>query len=187
MKFLYSAFWVIILAGTVILAQQTGKTNRNDTADWSALFPVIAGCRRDVRSLKQAGRVFEQTAIYQREGYESNKNYTPCGSITLRFEPFARKTARKKTDTFFFLTNVPTKVKGFEAYQSSPLCGLDTWRGSTTVYFDEDKALIADANAGGEKILEFTQNADYGWLRKSLNKLVRGKINQNKSETPAER
>lgn len=171
MKLLYSTLGLIILSATAIFAQQTDKSKQSNTTDWSALFPTIAGCGREIQPLKQNGKVFEQTA-----------NYFRCGSITLRFEPSARKTAREKSSVLDFPMNVPTKVKDFEAYQSSPLCGNDDWIGSTAVYFDENQVLIVSAYMGGAQILEFAQNADYGLLKKSINKIVRRQIKQDKSK-----
>jgi hypothetical protein len=177
MKFICLIFWTIILSANIIFAQQIDKSRQNDAGDWTAFFPVIAGCEREIQPLKQTGKIFEQTANYEHKDYKKykNKNYFGCGSITLRFEPSSRKTARAKSSILDFPGNMPTKVKGFESYRSSPLCGNDDWIGSTAVYFDENKVLIVSANIGGEKILDFAQNADYKLLRKSVNKIVRGK------------
>ena len=92
----------------------------------------------------------------------------------LIFEPAARKTAREnfKRSELSLLTQ-QIKIKNFDAYQNSPLCGNDNWIGSTSVYFDKDKVLIAEAYRGAAQILEFAQNADYELLKMTVDKLVK--------------
>lgn len=119
--------------------------------------------------------------MYERENYKNNRNenYFGCGSITLRFEPSARKKVRQS----FAISDSPLRqqfqIKGFDAYSESALCGNDEWRGSTTVYFDEDKVLIVSAYTGADKILDYSRSADYELMRKSMNKLIKNKARQN--------
>lgn len=185
MKFLCLSFSLLIFftgfSRHEILLQPSIGAKQIQTADWSALFPEIPGCERIIQPLTQNGEVFEQAAIYEREGYKNNKNenYFGCGSIALRFAPSARKSARENSTIADFPLRQPIQIKNFEAYHSSPLCGNDDSRGSTAVYFDEDKVLIVSAYRGAEKILEFAQNADYELLKKSMKKLVKNKSKQN--------
>ena len=164
-----------------VLLEPSISAKNFQTSDWSALFPEITGCERVIQPLTKNGEVFEQSAVYEREGYKNNKNenYFGCGSITLRFEPSARETMRessKKVEYFPLIQQL--KIKKFDAYQSSPLCGNDEWIGSTSVYFDKDKVLIVSAYIGAYKILEFAQNADYELMKKSINKLVKKQAGQ---------
>lgn len=184
MKILCLSFSLLIFftgfSRNEIFLQPSIGAKLNQTTDWSALFPEIAGCERIIQPLMQNGEVFEQTVVYERENYKEYKgeNYFGCGSITLRFEPSARKLARENSTIADFPLRQPIQIKNFEAYHSSPLCGNDVWTGSTAVYFDEDKVLIVSANIGAEKILDFAQNADYKLLKKLMKKLVRFKSKQ---------
>jgi hypothetical protein len=181
MKFIYLGFWVIILWGSLSIdksfSQQSIDVKQNQTGDWSELFPEIPGCKREIQPIKQTGEIWEQVAGYERENYKNNRgeNYFGCGSITLRFEPSARKTAQKGSDFIDFPFRQWLQIKNFYAYQVSPMCGNDFWIGAATVYFDKDKILTASANMGVEKILEFARNADYELMKKSMNKLVKNK------------
>jgi hypothetical protein len=178
MKFIYFGFWVIILLGSLnvdeTFSQQSTDAKQNQSTDWSELFPEIPGCERQIQPIKQNSEVWDQAAVYERENYKNNQseNYFGCGSITLRFEPLARETARKSPDFIDFPLRQSLKIKNFYAYQVSPMCGNDFWMGATTVYFDKDKILTVSANMGAEKILEFARNADYELMKKSMNKLV---------------
>jgi len=184
MKFLCFGFFVIVLLGSLsvneVFSQQSIVLGQNQFVDWSALFPEIPNCERFIQPITQSGEIFEQIAVYEREGYQKYKNeqnYFGCGSITLRFAPSARKSARQN----FTIINFPTqklRVKTFDAYRNSPLCGNDVSIGSTEVYFDEDKVLIARAYVGAHIILDFAQVADYNLMRKSINKFVKDKTKQ---------
>lgn len=184
MKLLYFSFFLIILLASFSVegfSQQSNLARHNETTDWSALFPKIPNCERIIQPLTQNGEVLEQVAIYEREGYKNNQsvNYFGCGSITLRFEPSARKAARENSKRVDFFPRQIFQIKNFDAYQDSPQCGNDVWIGSTTIYFDKDKVLIVSAYGGAEKILEFAQNADYELMKKLMNKLVKNKARQN--------
>lgn len=172
-------FWfltVFIFSANAVFAQNS------ETADWSNLFPEIAGCVRIIEPLKQNGKIFEQTAIYERLDFETRKdkdpNYFGCGSITLRFEPAARKSASiNYTNLVNFPIYFPPQkqiVKNFDAYSRSPQCGNDSWIGSTDVYFDKDMVLTVSENMGGG-ILEFAESADYKLLKKTIGKFVKNK------------
>lgn len=185
MKILCLSFSLLIFftgfrSNEVLLQPSIGAKNYQ-TEDWLALFPEIPNCERVIQPLTQNGEVFEQTAIYERENYKEYKgeNYFGCGSITLRFEPSAGKTALENSTIADFPFRQPIRINNFEAYRSSPLCGNDESSGSTSVYFDEDKVLIVSAFVGAEKILEFAQNANYELMKKSMNKLVKNKAGQN--------
>ncbi len=179
MKILLLSFSLLIfftgLCKDELLLQPSIGAKLDQTSDWSALFPEIAGCERVIQPLTQNGEVFKQIAIYERENYKDNQNenYVGCGSIALRFEPSTRKTARENSTIEDFPLRQRLRIKDFDAYHSSPLCGNDDWRGSTSVYFDDDKVLIASANRWTDKILEFAQNADYELMKKSMNKIVK--------------
>jgi len=186
MKFLCFSFWAIVLLGSLSLneafSQQSIVARQNQIADWSALFPEIPNCERVIQPLTLKDKVFEQVAKYERENYKNNRseNYYGCGSITLRFEPSARKSARENSKrAAYFLFGQIFQINKFDAYSQSPQCGNDDWRGSTTVYFDEDKVLIVSAYIGAEKILDYAQSADYELMRKSMNKLIKNKAKQN--------
>jgi hypothetical protein len=188
MKNLFLSFSLLIFStgfsSNEVLSQSPTNPINYQTADWSVLFPEITGCERVIQPLKQNGEVLEQTAIYERENYKQNKgeNYVGCGSITLRFEPSARETARensKRVDFFPFGQTV--RIKSFEAYSHSPQCGNDDWTGSISVYFDKDKLLFVSAFSGAEKILEFAQNADYELIKKSMKNLVKKRTNKTQN------
>jgi hypothetical protein len=169
MKFITISFLVMMFLGICsvkeVFSQQSTTAMKDQTADWSALFPVIPGCERVIQALTQSGEVFEQTAIYKREG--GNINNGGCGSITFRVEPGARTAARERFEPFQMF-NQKIKIGKFDAYTSSPQCGNDDWIGSTAVYFDENKLLAVTANRGAAAILEFAQKADYELIRKSM-------------------
>jgi len=176
MKSLY--FILLILLFSVSLsceqtpAQATIVMQKSQTADWAALFPEISGCKRTIQPLTQNGEVFEQTAIYEREDFENYK----CGSITLRFAPRARQAAAENFKmNNFSLFRRKTKINDFEAYTVSPQCGNDDWRGSTTVYFDENKVLIVSAYRWSGGISGFPQTADYALMKKLMDALVKNK------------
>lgn len=180
MKFLCLIFSLLILftnfRGNEMFTHSSINAKQNRNTDWSELFPEIPNCERVIQPLTQNNEVFEQIAVYEREGYKNNKNenYFGCGSITLRFEPFARKKARedfKRSDYLPF--RQVFRIKELDAYSESPQCGNDVWMGSTAIYFDEDKALILSAYLGADKILKFAQSADYLLIEKSMNKLVK--------------
>lgn len=145
---------------------------RSQTDDWSRLFPEISGCQRTIQPLTRSGEVIEQIAVYKRE---DDKNYK-CGSITLRIAPKSRQSAAKDFNASSFNPfRRKIVIKDFDAYTASPLCGNDEWRGSTTVYFDEDKVLIASAQRGTNRILDFPETADYAMLKKSMDEFVKNK------------
>ena len=187
MKFLHLLLWVTLFCGILSVgetfAQQSVKSKPAQATDWSALFPDIPGCVRIIQPLAQNGKTFEQLAIYERQDFETRKdkdpNYFGCGSITLRFEPSARKSASiNHTNLVNFPIYMPpqkSKVKTFDAYSSSPQCGNDIWVGSTDVYFDKDMVLTVSANLGATSILEFAENADYKFLKKSIAKFVKNR------------
>jgi len=174
MKFLTFSFLAIFLLGNIteVNAQKSPNTTRNSIADWSGLFPEIAGCERVIQPATKNGKTFEQTAVYEREGYKKyqNENYFGCGLITLRWDPFTKNSFPQNLANFDLPLRQPLKIKGFDAYRDSPLCGNDSWIGSITIYFDKDKALIVSANVGAEKILELAETMDYKSLRRKMNK-----------------
>jgi hypothetical protein len=179
MKVLSLGFIVLALLGSFNInranAQRSTVMDRSPAADWSALFPEIAGCERSIRPLSRTGEIFEQTAVYRRAGFKNaqNENYLPCGSIALRVMPGARKAA---AENFKQLLPVPfrrkTMIGSFDAYSVSPLCGNDNRMGSLTVYFDADKALIVDAYRGAGSLWSFSRTADFEGLKKSMDELV---------------
>lgn len=179
MKFLFFSCLAIVLFGSLSVneafSQQLIVARQNQIADWSALFPEIPNCERVIQPLTLNGEIFQQVAMYERENYKNNKNenYFGCGSITLRFELSARKTARQSFAISVSPLRQQFQIKGFDAYSESALCGNDDWKGSTTVYFDEDKVLILSAYTGAEKILEFAKNVDYELIKKSMDKFVK--------------
>jgi hypothetical protein len=186
MKFLCFSFLAIVLLGSLSVIEAFSQIlivpRQNQSEDWSALFPEIPNCERVIQPLTLKGGVFEQVAMYKRENYKNNKNenYFGCGSITLRFEPSARKAARQDFANSASPLRHQFQMKGFDAYSESALCGNDDWRGSTTVYFDEDKVLIVSAYTGAEKILEFAKNVDYELKKKQWTNLSKTTIfNEN--------
>lgn len=162
-------------------AQQSVKSKETVSADWSALFPEIPNCVRIIEPIKQNGKAFEQTAVYERADFETRKgkdpNYFGCGSITLGFAPGARRSANINYNNIslepFFILPQKSKVKTFDAYSDSPQCGNDIWIGSTSVYFDKDMVLMVSANLGAAGILEFAENADYRFLKKTIGRFVK--------------
>jgi hypothetical protein len=175
MKILYFSLLLFICAGTSVEVFSQNSAKQIQAADWSDLFPEIPNCDRTIQPISRNGEVVEQTANYDWANYKGEKNqyYYGCGSITLRYAPNARQSARESSSTLNFPMNVPIRVKTFEAYQSSPMCGNDNWLGSTAVYFDENMALFVTANLNAYKIIEFAQEVDYKLLKKRLNKLAR--------------
>ena len=97
--------------------QQSIVARQNQSADWAALFPEIPNCELVIQPLTLNGGVFEQVAMYERENYKNNKNenYFRCGSITLRFEPLARKTARQNFAVSVSPLRRQFQIKGFDA------------------------------------------------------------------------
>ena len=165
---------IFIFSANAVFAQISAQ--RVKEADWSALFPEIAGCERVVQPLTQNGEIFEQTAVYEtRINSDENRIYYGCGSITLRFEPSARKSADKIYANSFKLFLRKGKIKTFDAYTSSPQCGNDEWRGSTSVYFDEDKVLIVSAKRGAGNILDFVETADYELMKATIDNFIKTK------------
>jgi hypothetical protein len=179
----FSFMAVFIFSVNAVFAPLPIDAQKNENADWAALFPEIPGCERIIQPITQNGKVFEQTAVYERQNYKEykgNNNYFGCGSIALRFAPSARKSARINyvnsiQNPIYFPPPQKQTVKSFDAYSNSPLCGNDIWVGSTSVYFDEDKVLMVSAYMGAGNILEFAKNADYELLRKSIDKFVKSK------------
>lgn len=170
MKVLYFS----VILGLLLL---TDEVFSQRATDLSVLFPEFPGCDRVLEPIKRTDKSYEQTAVYERGSQQDrgNPNYFGCGSITFRFEPSARKTARENSSILDFPSRVPVKVNNFDAYRGSPLCGNDIWIGSTQVYFDDDKSLTVSAFMGADAILEFAQNADYLMLKKAMNKLAKVK------------
>ena len=166
----FSFLTVFIISANAVFAQ------KSENMDWTDLFPEIPGCERIIEPLTQTGKIFEQTARYQPSRNDNPRIYYGCGSITLRFEPSARKSASvnfSKQPNFPF-TRKQT-VKTFDAYTDSPLCGNDDWRGSIRVYFDEDKVLIVSAKRGAGDILKFAETADYELMKETIDKFVKAK------------
>lgn len=182
MRFLFFSFSLfIIFIGLAFNAfsQQVNIVKQGE--DWSALFPEIPNCERIIQPITQKGEIFEQTAVYERQGYQKYKNeqnYFRCGSITIRFAPSARKSARKNFTIINFPMTRKFQVKTFEAYRNTPRCGNDVSIGSTEVYFDEDKVLSVSAYIGAQAILDFALNADYELMKKSMSKLIKSKAGQ---------
>lgn len=185
MKFLQVAFLTIIVLGsltfTEAIPRQSIVVKQNKVADWSELFPEIPNCERVIQPLTHKGEIFEQIAIYEQENYKNYKgdNYLSCGSITLRFEPSAKKSAQAtaaNSDLGYFPFRQPLQIKNFYAYQVSPMCGNDDSIGVSTVFFDKDKILIVQANTWAKTIMDFAQTADYEVLKKSINKTVKARL-----------
>jgi len=159
----------------LIFSANTVFSQKNEKADWAALFPEMPGCERVVQPLVQNGETFEQTAFYRpREESESeNRLSYGCGTITLRLDPSARHSAaelyEKQPKSPFFRKQT---VKNFDAYSETPLCGNDDRRGTTRVYFDEDKVLIVSARRGAGDLLDFVETADYERLKESMNRVL---------------
>jgi hypothetical protein len=176
MSFLIVSFWLLSIFSTnAAVAPVPVDFRRDEKPDWSALFPEFQGCERVIQPLAQNGKIFEQTARYERQGFRENKNqfYVPCGTVTLRFEPSARKTASANHAKSFEIPPVgKRKVKNFDAYMNSPLCGNDEWMGSTSVFFDENMSLTVSAYRGTSGILEFAETADYAQLKKTIDEFV---------------
>lgn len=180
MKILYFSFLALVFLGTLSVneafSQQSTEAKQNQIADWSQMFPEIPNCERVIQPITRKSEVLEQVAIYKWANAENNgnENYGGCGLITLRFEPSARESARKDSD-IVLPPRRQFKIKTFDAYGDSPLCGNDIWAGSITVFFDKDKVLIVSANRGATQILGFARNADYELMKKSMDELVKNK------------
>lgn len=161
-----------VILGLLLL---TDEVFSQRATDLSVLFPEFPGCERVLEPIKRTDKSYEQTAVYERGSQQdrSNPNYLRCGSITLRFEPAARKSARENPSILDSQFRQPFKLKKFDAYSDSPWCGNDVWVGSTQVYFDADKSLTVSAYMGADAILEFAQNANYLMLKKAMNKLAK--------------
>ena len=187
MKLLQISLWLTVCCGILSVgetfSQPPVKSKPSPDADWSALFPEIPNCLRIIEPLTRNGKIFEQRAVYERPNYQTDKgknpNYFGCGSIALSFKPSARKLAETNymniTLEPFFIPPQKLKMRNFDAYGDSPLCGNDIWIGSTTVYFAENMSLSVSANMGGTAILEFAENADYKLLKKKIAKFVKSK------------
>jgi hypothetical protein len=181
--FLCLAVFCGIFSAGETFAQQSLSSKAEQIADWSALFPEIPGCVRIVQPITQNVKIIEQTAIYEQKDFETRKgkdpNYFDCGSISLRFEPSARRSA---SINYANLVNFPiyfppqkSKVKSFDAYTESPMCGNDNWLGTTDVYFDKDMVLTVSVNLGGAGLSDFIENADYKRLKKAIGRFVKSK------------
>jgi hypothetical protein len=157
------------------LSQRTFKV-MNEKSSLLAQFPQIPGCERDITSLSTENRGLEYTVTYERIGTSIDRkdpNYFGCGSISVRVAPGIRKEALQNIAMFGFLTSQLIKINGFDAVQTSPLCGNDPWIGSYSVYFNEDKVLIVSANVPNYEILKYASNADYKSLKSALNEAVK--------------
>lgn len=171
MKILIFSFMLMTLFATnAVFAPVSVVRQQFEAEDWSALFPEIAGCRRVVEPLSRNGAVVGQTADYRSTG--SDEPYS-CGAIALSFEPGARKAARARFAKNAEPTVSESRLKNFDAYRSSPLCGNDDSLGSIRVYFDEDKAIVVSARKGSENLMSFAENADYELLKKTIERFVR--------------
>jgi hypothetical protein len=140
------------------------------TDDWTGAFPEVPGCVRVIGPMNRTGKTVEQTANYER-GLSRSKdpNYVSCGSVTLRLEPNARRNAQAYGKAIGF-GPYPSVVKGFFALRDGPLCGNDSWLGSTSVFFDKDKVVIVSANQGAEALFTFLESVDFPQLRNQMSK-----------------
>lgn len=161
-----------------IFSANTIFAQKSKMKDWSHLFPEIQGCERTFEPLVKNGEIIEQTAVYRPQSVKENEAqiYYGCGVITLRFQPSARKDADLSySDQGYNPFIRKQKVKTFDAYSESPMCGNDEWRGMLRVYFDEDKVLIVRAKRGVGDIFQFAENADYGLMKKTIDEFIKAK------------
>ena len=136
-----------------------------DHHDWSALFPEIPNCEREIYpiNISSDGNFVEQTANYK-------KNGIVCGSITLRLKSSLKKDRQEIIKMHFRPTTQKVQIKNFEAYRYSPQCGNDDWLGSIEVFFDEDKSFTVSANRGDQDILKLAETIDYERLKRTMSK-----------------
>lgn len=170
---------ILIILIVFIFPIAAVKAQENKTNDWANLFPEIADCERIIQPLTQNGKVFEQTAVYKPANGEQNQIFPGCGSITLQVQPSLKKSADANYATQIgspFTKKL--KIKDFDAYSVTPICGNDDSRETLYIYFDKDKALIINAKRGFGNILEFAESADYELMKKSLSRFI-----ENKNET----
>ncbi len=149
---------------------------KSEDIDWSELFPEFPGCQRTIQPLVRTGETSYQTAVYKPQNPEkfNPPTYYGCGTIALRYAPGERKTEtanfKPQLENPFFRKR---KIKSFDAYTVTPLCGNDDSSGSTRVYFDEDKVLIISAMRGAGNLLEFAETADYDRLKSAIDEFVK--------------
>jgi hypothetical protein len=162
----------LIASGAVLSTSLWAQKLVEHTSDWISALPEIPGCERVIGAMKRTGTNVEQTVSYER-GVPARRtedpNYVGCGSVTIRVEPNARKNAKALGKAIGFGPH-PSIVRGFFALRDGPLCGNDSWLGSTSVFFDKDKVLIVSANQGAEVLLDFAEKVDYSELKRELNR-----------------
>ena len=108
------------------------------------------------------GKAVEQTALYKTDDRE-------CGAITLRREPDLLAAKRERFASYAF-PSTWIKMRGYDTFQGTPLCGNDPWIGTLEVFFDKDKSLAVGAHRWNPSIMEFAQKADFASLKEMMNK-----------------
>lgn len=141
-------------------SQAPNERAAHRSPDWSNLFPQIERCVRKIGPMGYSGKMIQQEASYL---YPGGSNSPWCGTITLRFEPGARKSRENKWAEYFPTEKI--KVRGFDAWRNSPLCGNDDSGASLEVYFAEDRVLIV---GGIPAILAHVEYADYAMLKRIM-------------------
>jgi len=149
---------------TLALLLIVGTAGIHAQADFSAGFPEIKGCERKINPPERWQKSLSQSAYY----YSGHRR---CGSITISVAPGLRTASE-----FAFRSPLATryKVRNFDAWYTTPLCGTPPTGGdSLHVYFAEDAVLIVSAEPqDGTTILTFPHRADYKLLL-SLTRLIK--------------
>ena len=130
--------------------------------DLMSAFPEINGCERKVYPLERSGTGFSQSAYY-------TGSQAFCGSITIMVAPGLLATRRTEMDS---VLSRRFKVRGFDAWYTTPLCGTPPTGGdSVDVYFATDAVLMVNGEtADREGILTYPERADYRLLRRVVNR-----------------
>lgn len=152
--------WVLTLVCVVEVDGQ-GRGASRTRSDVDELFPEIVGCVKVVDRVRRADGFAAQSATYHWIGDEkmrNDPNYTPCGSIEFRVQKNSRKIRADRWVDYFPAQSL--RIRGYDAWRNSPLCGNDPWIGSIEIFLSDDEAIVLSATHSSPSILSFADTAD---------------------------